>query len=59
MRLRIKYIKINKVNFILLFFFIMRKNYVLVVFLTAITVSPYAESEKRGKKGEAESEKRL
>ena len=56
MRLRIKYIKINKVNFIL---FLFRKNYVLIVFLTATTISPYTESKKREEKGRTKSEKRL
>ena len=56
MRLRIKYIKINRVNFIL---FLFRKNYILVVFLTATTISPYAESERRKEKIKAESEERL
>ena len=56
MRLRIKYIKINKINST---FFMFRKNYVLIVFLIIITISPYAESERRGKKKKAKSEKRL
>ena len=57
--MRIKYVKINRVNFIFLFFFIMRKNYVLEVFPTTTTISPYAESERRGEERGAESEKRL
>ena len=56
MRLRIKYIKINRVNST---FFLFRKNYVLVVFLIITIVSPCAESERREEKGGAESEKRL
>ena len=56
MRLRIKCVKINKIFFT---FFLFRKNYVLVVFLTATAVSPYAESERREEGGRAESEERL
>ena len=56
MRLRIKCIKVNKVNNT---FFLFRKNYVLVIFLTITTISPYAESERREKEGGAESEERL
>ena len=43
MRLCIKYIKINKVNFT---FFSFRKNYFLIVLLTTTNISPYTKSEK-------------
>ena len=56
MRLRIKCVKINRMNFIL---FLFRKNYVLILFLTAIVIAFCAESEKREGRERTKSEKRL